>query len=270
MTITPDDAKQILNLNEGGVAVKYEYTKQLSWAQLYDLCNKYLVWYKETAYIEFNRCFSYKNRQFNMSQLINMFRGTAKKEKQGPLSDAEVDAAATAYILVVLGCIIFPNTSGNRVDANLLQLLDPLDKVAEYSWGTTTIAFLMEELRKASRLRTSQTSGNVSLFQTWIYDHYPGLELAELNPAWQRGAPRGTKYKFTKNPTRSKDEQLVNLREKLDSLKASDVCFDPYKKERAGGHIGPRSELSHYFGPLWHHTGYVMYNGSRVIRQHGA
>ncbi|XP_026377892.1 uncharacterized protein LOC113272211 [Papaver somniferum] len=84
MTITLDVTKKILNLNEGGVAVKYEYTKQLSWAQLYDLCNKCLGWDKETADIEFNRCFSYKTRQFNMSQLIKMFKGAAEKEKQGP------------------------------------------------------------------------------------------------------------------------------------------------------------------------------------------
>ena len=59
------------------------------------------------------------------------------------------------------------------------------------------------------------------------------------------------------------------MREILDQLKASDVCFDPYKEDRASGHINVRSDLSLYFGPLWHPTGYVMYNPSRVMRQHG-
>ncbi|XP_026398979.1 uncharacterized protein LOC113294819 [Papaver somniferum] len=254
MAIIPYDTKQILNLNDHGVAVKYEYTKQLTWEQLYDLCKKCFGWDKQTTDIEFNMCSSYKTRQFNMSQLIKLFKGTAEKEQKGPLSDAEVDAAATAYLLVVLGCVIFPNTSGNRVDANLLQLLHPLNKVTDYSWGTTTIAFLMAELRKAPRLRTSQIAGNVSLFQTWICDHYPGLELADVNTTWERGAPIGTKYMFTKNRSRSKEQQLVSLREKLDSLKALEVCFDPYKEDRASGHIAPRFELFHYFGPLWHHT----------------
>ncbi|XP_026451222.1 protein MAIN-LIKE 1-like [Papaver somniferum] len=269
MTITPDDAKQILNLNDHGVAIKYEYTKQLTWEQLYDLCKNCFGWDKETSDIRFNKCFSYKNRQFNMSQLIKMFKGTAEKEKKGPLSDAEVDVAATAYLLCVFGCVIFHNASGNRVDANLLQLLHPLNKVTYYSWGTTCIAFLMTELRKASRLRTSQISGNVSLFQTWVYDHYPSLKLEDVNIKWEKGTPRGKKYKFTKNRSRTKEQQLVSLREKLDSTKASEVCFDHYKEDRASGHMAGRSELSHYFGPLWHPTGYVMYNGSRVMQQHG-
>ncbi|XP_026435117.1 protein MAINTENANCE OF MERISTEMS-like [Papaver somniferum] len=199
-----------------------------------------------------------------------MFKGTAEKEMQETLSDSEVDATATSYLLVVLGCVIFPNTNGNRVDTNLLQLLHPLNKVTDYSWGTTTIAFLTAELRKASRFRTSQIVGNVSLFQTWIYDHYPSMKLVDVNPAWERGTPRGTKYKFNDNRSRTKEQQLVRLREKLDSLKASEVCFDPYKEDRASRHIAGRSELSHYFGPLWNPTCYVMYNVSRVMGQHGA
>ncbi|XP_026451329.1 protein MAIN-LIKE 1-like [Papaver somniferum] len=270
MTITPDDAKQILNLNDHGVAVKYEYTKKLSWEHLYDLCKNCFGWDKETTYIEFNKCFSYKTRQFNMIQLIKMFKGTIENEHQGTLSDAEVDVAATAYLLAVLGCVIFPNTSGNRVDAKLLQLLHPPNKVVDYSWGTTTIVFFMAELRKASRLRTSQIAGNVSLFQTWIHDHYPSLKLEDVNTTWERCTPRGTKYKFTKNRSRAKEQQLVSLREKLDLLKASEVCFDPYKEDRASGHIAGRSELSYYFGPLWHPTCYVMYNGSRVMRKYGS
>ncbi|XP_026410437.1 protein MAIN-LIKE 1-like [Papaver somniferum] len=269
ITITPDDVRKILNLNDHGVAIKYNYIKQLNWEQLYDLCKKCFGWDKETSDIEFNMCFSYKTRQFIMSQLIKMFKGTAEKENQGPLSDAEVDVAATAYLLCVLGCVIFPNASGNRVDANLLQLLHSLNKLAYYSWGTTCLAFLIEELRKASRLRTSQISGNVSLFQTWIYDHYPSMKLADVNTQCEKGTPRGTKYKFTKNRSRTKEKQLVQLKEKLDSTKASEVCFYPYKEDRASGHIAGRSELSHYFGPLWYPTGYVMYNGSRVMRQHG-
>ncbi|XP_026431820.1 uncharacterized protein LOC113329065 [Papaver somniferum] len=209
MIITPDDAKQILNLNDHGVAVKYEYTKQVTWEKLYDLCKYCFGWDKETSDIEFNMCFSYKTRQFNMSKLINMLKGTAEKEKQGPLSDAEVDAVATAYLLCVLGCVIFPNASGNRVDANLLQLLHPLNKVADYSWGMACIAFLMTELSNASRLRTRQISWNMSLFQKWIYDHYPSLKLADVNTEWEKGTPRGTKYKFTKNRSRKKEHQVM-------------------------------------------------------------
>lgn len=167
MTITPDDVVQILNLPDQGTAVKFNYTKQLSWAQLYSLTNKCLGWDEETTTAEFRRHASYRTRQINITALMNMFRGTLEKEKNGTLTDEQVNHAATAYLLCVLGCVIFPNTSGNRIDANLIQLLDPLHEVGDYSWGTACLAFLMEELRKASRLGTCQVAGNVALLQVF-------------------------------------------------------------------------------------------------------
>ncbi|XP_026434329.1 protein MAINTENANCE OF MERISTEMS-like [Papaver somniferum] len=178
---------------------------------------------------------------------MTITEGTKEKEEKITLTDEQVNHAATAYLLCVLGCIIFPNTNGNRVDANLLQLMDPLEKVHEYFWGTSCHAWLMEELKKASRVGISQVAGNVSLLQAWIHDHFPILKLAIENPAWKKGDPRGTKYVFDDNHSRTKDQQLIRLREVLDSLTAQDVCFDPYKEDRAGGHIAGRSDLALYF-----------------------
>ncbi|XP_026441779.1 protein MAINTENANCE OF MERISTEMS-like [Papaver somniferum] len=254
MTITPDDVVQILRLSVDGKDVRDEFTKLLEWPKLYSLTKKCLGWDEETSTTEFKRCMKYRTRQFNMGTLIDMFKGTKEKEEKGTLTDEKVNHAATAYLLRVLGCVIFPNTSGNRVDANLLQLLDPLDKVHEYSWGTACHAWLTKESRKASRLGISQVAGNVSLLQTWIYDHFHILGLAIENPTWAKGDPRGTKYVFDDNHSRTKEQQLIRLREILDELKAQDVCFYPYKEDRADGHIAGRSDLALYFGPLWHPT----------------
>ncbi|XP_026437850.1 uncharacterized protein LOC113336074 [Papaver somniferum] len=218
MTITPDDVVQIVRLPVHDKGVRAEFTKQLEWTKLYDLTKKYLGWDEETSTTEFKRCMKYRTRQFNISTLMDMFKGTNEKEEKGTLTDEQVNHAATAYLLCVLGCVIFPNTSGNRA---------------------------------------------------WIYDHFPILKLAIENPAWKKGDPRGTKYVFDENHYRMKEQQLIRLREVLNSLTAQDVCFDPYKEDRADGHIAGRSDLCPYFGPLWQPTGYVMYNSSRVMRQHG-
>lgn len=79
-----------------------------------------------------------------------------------------------------IGMCHFPNTSGNRVDANLLQLLDPLDKVHEYSWGTACHAWLVKELRKASMLGISQVVGNVSLLHVLFINSTCGYFLIFL------------------------------------------------------------------------------------------
>ncbi|XP_026429458.1 uncharacterized protein LOC113325673 [Papaver somniferum] len=109
----------------------------------------------------------------------------------------------------------------------------------------------------------------MALLQAWIYDHFPILNLAGENPEWRKGNPKGTKYIFQNNCSHSKEQQLVRMREILDQMKASDVCFDPCKEDRATWHITVRSNLCLYFGPLWHTTGYVMYNPSWVMRQLG-
>ncbi|XP_026419939.1 protein MAIN-LIKE 2-like [Papaver somniferum] len=165
MTITPDDVVQIVRLPVHGKGVRAEFTKQLEWTKLYDLTKKCLCWDEETSTTEFKRCMKYRTRQFNISTLMDMFNGTKEKQEKGTLTDEQVKHADTAYLLCVLGCVIFPNTSGNRVDTNLLQLLDPLEKVHEYSWGTTCHAWLMEELRKTSRVGIIQVARNVSLLQ---------------------------------------------------------------------------------------------------------
>ncbi|XP_026415832.1 uncharacterized protein LOC113311201 [Papaver somniferum] len=168
MTITPDDIVQILNLPVQGTAVKLNYTKQLSWTQLYVLTKKCLGWDEETTTAEFMWHASYKTRQININQLMSMYRGTLDKERNGTLTDDQVNQVTTAYLLCVLGCVIFPNTTGNHIDANLTQLLDTLHEVGDYSWGTECLAHLMEELRKASRQATIQVGGNVSLLQVFI------------------------------------------------------------------------------------------------------
>ncbi|XP_026417079.1 protein MAINTENANCE OF MERISTEMS-like [Papaver somniferum] len=244
MTITLDDALQILRLPDHGTAVKYSYTKLCSWEKLYDLTKKCFGWDDATSKIEFGGYAAYRTRQSNMGHLMTMFKGTLKKEKEGTLTDDQVNYADTAYLLCVLGCVIFPNASSNRVDANLLQLLHSLNKVHEYSWGTTCHAFLMEELRKASRRGTSQIAGNVSLLQA-------SRRGIPENVEWQKDNPRGTKYVFDDNRSRTKEQQLVRMREVLDSMQSSYVFFDPYKGYRDSGHIAGRSNLTLYFGPLW-------------------
>ncbi|XP_026395748.1 uncharacterized protein LOC113290354 [Papaver somniferum] len=120
MTITPDDVAEILRIHVHGKGVRAEYTKQLEWEKLYTLTKDYFGWDAETAKTEFNRCMKYRTRKFNISTLMDMFKGTKEKEENETLNDEQVNHEATAYLLCVFGCFIFPNTSGSRVDANLL------------------------------------------------------------------------------------------------------------------------------------------------------
>ncbi|RZC63210.1 hypothetical protein C5167_024972 [Papaver somniferum] len=200
MAITPDDAKQILGLQK---------TNGL-----------------------FYKGLKYPKKEFKLVDIRNMFSGREKKEKEGGLSDMECRYAAAGYLLYVLASVIFPDSEGNRVSANLLQLLDPLEDV-------------------------------------WIYDHFPSLikdnEDVELNPQWSKGSPTGTKYLFTGSQDREQTDALIQMRQKLDNITDKEVVFNPYKNNR----VGLMEDVVYYHGPLFHPNGFSMYNPIRIMRQLG-
>ncbi|XP_026410472.1 protein MAINTENANCE OF MERISTEMS-like [Papaver somniferum] len=148
--------------------------------------------------------------------------GLQVEGKDEGLSNMECRYAAAAYLLYVLASVGFPNTKGNRVSANLLQLLDPLEDVNKYSWGSAIVAHMNGQLFQASRERTSQINGILALIQVWIYDHFPSLfkdnEDVQLNPKWSKGSPSGTRYLFTGSQDREQTEALIEMRQKLDNI----------------------------------------------------
>lgn len=173
MAIIPDDAQQILKLSIAGKSTSDGYTKRLDFTKLDELCKNLFDWTPaEIDYFFMNSSTTKKRiREINLVKLRARYEGTLAKEKanKGPLDEKEVKASAAAYLLYVLAICIFPSSAGNRVNANFLQLLHPLDKIAEYSWATAIVSHLNTELRKASRSFTSQLNGNTSLLQVIMH-----------------------------------------------------------------------------------------------------
>ncbi|KAI3923726.1 hypothetical protein MKW98_011356, partial [Papaver atlanticum] len=56
-----------------------------------------------------------------------------------------------------------PDNSGNKVNVHYLQLLKDLNKTKEYSWGADILAYLLDNLRKASRVGATEIARNVAL-----------------------------------------------------------------------------------------------------------
>ncbi|XP_026442368.1 protein MAIN-LIKE 1-like [Papaver somniferum] len=201
-----------------------------------------------------------------------MYAGSLEKDGDNELlSEKEVCATKTAYFLYVLASVIFPDSKGNRVSVNLLQLLDTLEEVSKYSWGTAIVAHLNAQLAKASRERTSQMNGNLALLQVWIYEHFLSFIKddgdIQLEPTWNNIKPRGTRYKYSGSQDKEETQKLklLAMRQKLDNMTGKEVNFDPYKEDRVGG----IQDLAYYHGPLFYPYGYSMNNPNRVIRQLG-
>ena len=89
---------------------------------------------------------------------------------------------ARCYILALLGDTIFIDKSGDRVHLMWVQQLDDLRNPQRYNWGSACLAWLYQELCRASNKETSQIGGCLLLVQYWAWVRFP-----YLCPAVKRG-----------------------------------------------------------------------------------
>ncbi|RWR80135.1 serine/threonine-protein phosphatase 7 long form isoform X1 [Cinnamomum micranthum f. kanehirae] len=86
-----------------------------------------------------------------------------------------VDCAVRAYLLYLLGCMLFTDKSGTRVLIIFLTHLVDLDNVSSYAWGATALAYLYRQLGLATRHEVKQMAGYLTLLEAWVYEHFECL-----------------------------------------------------------------------------------------------
>ncbi|KAK9289288.1 hypothetical protein L1049_017764 [Liquidambar formosana] len=95
-----------------------------------------------------------------------------------------------AYILYLFGAILFTDSSGDTVLLMFLPLLDNLELVHLYSWGSATLAWLHRSLCRASRRGATQLDGNLLLLRLWAWERlHIGLPQIHSVRAPQMHAP---------------------------------------------------------------------------------
>ncbi|XP_026434327.1 protein MAINTENANCE OF MERISTEMS-like [Papaver somniferum] len=235
MTITPNDTKFITELSIEGKSVKHaNYMQELERDKIYVFTKDVFQWDEERTKSEMLVGKS-KQMIFHLSRLRDNFMGTKKLRAEGNVLTRErIIATDNAYVLYVLGCVIFPDVSGARVSANFIQPLQPFDKIHEYSWGTAILAHSLNELIKASRARRNQIGGDMAFLHALIYVHFPIFaQRAFENKEWDHKY-YGDKYIYKSKP-KNQNKGYLKLRRQLDNLTAKNVVFDPYKEELAKG-----------------------------------
>lgn len=98
-------------------------------------------------------------------------------------SNEEIIIHCRAYILQLIGGILMPDKSHNRVHIMWLHLLRDLRETGEYSWGSACLATLYRELCRASEPGVMSFGGCSHLLQTWAWYHMPFLApISNLEP----------------------------------------------------------------------------------------
>ncbi|KAL8504228.1 hypothetical protein ACS0TY_022820 [Phlomoides rotata] len=124
-----------------------------------------------------------------------------------------LDCAARAYMMA-------------RVGTHFLRILDDVEDVGRYAWGTAAIAYLYRQLGLASRYGVKQVAGFIPPLDAWIYEHFPFTQPAH-NKRFNPQFPLARKW-VPPSWARVNFEDKVSLRERLDALTISDVEWNPY------------------------------------------
>ncbi|WVY89472.1 hypothetical protein V8G54_034986 [Vigna mungo] len=114
------------------------------------------------------------------------------------------------------------------------------------AWGVAALAHLYEQLGDASLASTKQMAGYLTLFQIWIYEHFPRMGRRRLVSSY--------------------DDTIPQIWEQLDGLTYSGVVWHPYK-----GHQGIRQLLGvcMYSGWIWIGDTLSRHFPERVMKQFG-
>ena len=92
--------------------------------------------------------------------------------------EATIEKYTKAYLLYLIGVVLFSDKTGNRVQLLYLTLLDaPWEVISGYSWGSAALGYLYRRLCGASRKNGKETAGPLIILQVILTLHVIDLFL---------------------------------------------------------------------------------------------
>ncbi|KAJ1700729.1 hypothetical protein LUZ63_000508 [Rhynchospora breviuscula] len=185
---------------------------------------------------------------------------------------------ARAYLLLLVGSLLFTDHSGDSISAIYLLLFRNFERAGRYSWASDVLAFLYRELCLASKADRMQFGGSVLLLQLWSWERlpigHPGSrknlkkppgddDLDQIPPV---GYGWSNYHQFADHVTcRVQD----SYRLEIDALNDGKVKWQPYEGKTLPAICRESPGLWRTTAPLIHFWIVEMYNPGRVARQFG-
>lgn len=110
-------------------------------------------------------------------------------ELEEDIEDDEIVHYTRAYILHLMGGLLFANKSQNNVHLMYMPLLEDLESKIPYSWRSAVLAHLYRQLCNASDKDYNEISGALLLVQLWAYDRLPYIAPIRRRPTVIEDAP---------------------------------------------------------------------------------
>ncbi|XP_027346483.1 serine/threonine-protein phosphatase 7 long form homolog [Abrus precatorius] len=133
---------------------------------------------------------------------------------------------ARAYILRLIGGFMLADHSSSRVPVRYLPLLEDLEIIGQYSWGSAALAFLYIELCMSTNIDRSGIGGLTPLVMLWAWDRFPFLSPGDP-PYTRNDLPYGARWLGFQNFRKGRKD-LAYFRFKFDHLKCDEFVWQPY------------------------------------------
>ncbi|XP_057522521.1 serine/threonine-protein phosphatase 7 long form homolog [Amaranthus tricolor] len=132
--------------------------------------------------------------------------------------EGTIERYAKAYLLYLIGTVLFTNKTSSQVQILYLTLLDaPWKRIAGYSWGSGALAYLYRRLCAASRKNL------------WAYEHI--LSVVAPPPTPDQDFPYGSRWSFARRTRTHIGSSVGFYWDQLDHLRADQFCWNPYPVE---------------------------------------
>ncbi|XP_078152756.1 serine/threonine-protein phosphatase 7 long form homolog isoform X3 [Carex rostrata] len=223
---------------------------------------------------------AYRVSQYAISlpQLRRRFAGLGEAA-----TDEEIDRYTRAYILDMLACWMFPDSSGDTVPLVYLHLLRDLEHPRRVNWGAAVLALLYRGLCMAAQSKYKTFIGPCALLQHWSWSRLsiarPRPRLNGWTPAWgvpdfescpAFGAMWCSKHTYVSTP-HGATMGVTFFRSQIECLTDDLVDWQPYEATFQQLPSICRTEREYWMArvPLIHFSVVEHYYPDRVMRQFG-
>lgn len=110
-----------------------------------------------------------RGNRIKLKWLANEFSDDSIPENATP---QVLEQYTRAYILKLVGGLLFCDYTGTFVHTMFLPLIVDLDRCKTYSWGSTVLAFLYRELCQATDMRRTNIGGCIYLLHIWAWERF--------------------------------------------------------------------------------------------------
>ncbi|KAF7821325.1 serine/threonine-protein phosphatase 7 long form-like protein [Senna tora] len=198
----------------------------------------------------------------------------------------QLEQFARAYIMRLLGCFLMPDTSGNLQSLMYLPLLENLDDVKKFRWGSAVLAYLYRSLCHATDYKEANIGGCMHLLTMWAWDRFPLLAPRQKRPHLRRLSEEDESRDYPTRPHLSfrwsdykelyhtKMHLLPSYRTTMDDMSYHDVLWEPYDAAVCPQQLIPN--YCHEGGDIWRaEVPLIQFNiiewhqPDRVLRQFG-